>query len=178
MKKKMSILSSIFGVSILGLCSAAAAITDFSGTWVLDHSKSQGPLAQSIWTITQNDKEISISVDDVIQFGPESSGSKRGTKTYKLDGSETTKEATLNSIGVPAPESSHQVRTTEKAKWLDGGKVLELVRLTERGDEKVTEIDRLELTDNGKTLKVKSTSESTSSTIPKRQGGDYIYTKK
>jgi hypothetical protein len=168
----------LFGVFVLGTCAAGAAVTDFSGTWILDRGKSQGSLDQSTWIIKQNEKEISITSDDVVHFASGSSGSKNGTKIYKLDGSETTKEGAMSVLGGANPEPSHQAKIKEKAKWVNDGKVLELIRLTELGDGIFTETVRLELADNGKTLRVQSSSESTSSTMPKRPGGDYVYSKK
>src|SRR5207253_8445152 len=93
---------------------AASAAANFGGTWALDKTKSQGlsPRLQGAdkvtWTITQDDKTISI--DQKVEGGqPPASGGGGGGGTgggggmgggrppgpppaYKLDGSETTLE--------------------------------------------------------------------------------------
>lgn len=76
-------------------------------------------------------------------------GMGMGTATYKLDGSETKVESAGDRGGA----------ATLKAQWKDGGKVLELTNArsfnVQGNDMTRTVKDRWELSDGGKTLKVK-----------------------
>jgi len=179
--KKLAVVCCLIVMPMLGLWAASAAVTDFSGTWVLDPDKSQGLYDESTWTITQDDKQIAVSHFNALHPG----GSMSGTDTYKLDGSETVKEINGHvqvvgpgTDGVPQTLSTILVKLVRNAKWLDDGKALELTRLRVFSDGTLSETDRLELADNGKTLKLQSRSESTSPTMPKQKGGNYIYTRK
>src|SRR5712691_3650618 len=93
----------------LAVLAASAASANFGGTWVLDKTKSQG-LSQRMqgadkvtWTITQDDKTISI--DQKVEGGQPGGGGGGGgggtgggggprppaaPSAHELDGSETT----------------------------------------------------------------------------------------
>ena len=154
-------LMTAFGVAVLA---ASAAAANFAGTWSLDKTKSQG-LSQGmmnaesvIWTITQDDKQISI--DSKVTGGqapatpPAGGGGNRppaGPRTFTLDGKEATSEAMGGT-------------NTTKATWSSDGKTLELssVRAGSRdGQEfKFTTVEKLSLSGDGKTLTVARHSES------------------
>ena len=105
----------------------------------------KAPLPDLAWTITQDDKQISIKPT----AGPED--------VYNLDGTQTITEA----------NDSHPPKTyTRRAKWLNDGKILELTKVSvSRGDvvtKPITLIirDQLELADSGNRLKVYRTVEA------------------
>src|SRR6266571_2246987 len=97
-------LMAAFGLAVLAVSAASA---NFAGTWVLDKTKSQG-LSQRIqgadkvtWTITQDDKTISI--DQKVEGGQPPAGGGGGgmgggrppagpPPAYNLDGSESNME--------------------------------------------------------------------------------------
>jgi hypothetical protein len=154
-------------MTALGLAVVAAsafAPANFAGTWSLDKAKSQGldprmQNAESVtWTITQDDKQISI--DSKVVAGAPAAGAPSGPgggggmgggggrgpagpRVYSLDGKETTTEAQGGS-------------NTTKAKWSSDGKALELssVRTGSRdGNEfKFTTVEKLSLSGDGKVL--------------------------
>ncbi len=121
---------------------------NFTGTWVRDNSKAEGmktPLPGLAWIITQDDRRISIKPT----AGRE--------EVYNLDGTQSITEA----------DDSHPPKTyTRKAKWLNGGKILELTRVSvSRGDIVTKPValivkDQLELEDSGNKLKVYRTVEA------------------
>ena len=148
-------LMTAFGLAVVA--ASAAAPANFAGAWSLDKAKSQG-LSQGmanaesvIWTITQDDKQISI--DSKVTGGqppaggPGSGGGRGGgmggPRTYTLDGKEVTTEATGGN-------------NTTKATWGSDGKTLELssVRTGSRdGNEfKFTTTDKMSLSGDGKVL--------------------------
>src|SRR5260221_8177807 len=122
----------------LAVLAASAASANFGGTWVLDKTKSQG-LSQRMqgadkvtWTITQDDKTISI--DQKVEGGQPAGGGGGGgggngggggprppaaPSAYKLDGSETT-------MDIPMGQATG--KGTFKTTWFGGG--LELSRKT------------------------------------------------
>jgi hypothetical protein len=154
-------LMTAFGLAVLA--ASAAAPANFAGTWSLDKTKSQG-LSQGmmnaesvIWTITQDDKQISI--DSKVTGGQPPAGGAGGggrgggmggPRTYTLDGKEVTAEA---------PGGSN----TTKAAWSSDGKTLELssVRAGSRDgtDFKFSSTDKLSLSGDGKALTVARHSE-------------------
>ncbi len=153
-------------MSALGLAvlAASAASANFAGTWVLDKTKSQG-LSQRMqgadkvtWTITQDDKTISI--DQKVEGGQPAGGGgggggmgggrgPAGPTVYKLDGSETTME-----MG--------QGKSALKATW--AGSALNLSRNstfnTPNGEVTSSETRKLELSGDGKVLTATVHSES------------------
>ncbi|SRR6266436_7239136 len=152
-------LMTAFGLAIVA--ASAFAPANFAGTWSLDKTKSQG-LSQGmmnaesvIWTITQNDKQISI--DSKVTGGQPQAGGPgsgggggmgggrgpAGPRTFTLDGKEATTEAAGGS-------------NTTKTTWSSDGKTLELsaVRTGSRdGQEfKFTTVDKMSLSGDGKVL--------------------------
>jgi hypothetical protein len=149
-------LMTAFGLAILA---ASAASANFAGTWVLDKTKSQG-LSQRMqgadkitWTITQDDKTISI--DQKVEGGQPAGGGggggmgggrpPAGPTTYKLDGSETTTD-------VPFGQTTGKL--TLKATW--AGDALDLSRktifTTPDGERTSTNTQKLSLSADGKVL--------------------------
>jgi len=161
-------------MTALGLAVVAAsafAPANFAGTWSLDKAKSQG-LSQGMmnaesvtWTITQDDKQISIDSKVVAgqpaagatpgPGGPGGGGGRgggpMGPRTFTLDGKEATAEAQGGT-------------NTTKATWSSDGKTLELssVRAGSRdGQEfKFTTTEKLSLSGDGKGLTVARHTES------------------
>jgi hypothetical protein len=134
---------------------ASAATTNFAGTWVLDKSKSDLPgmmanVDSIILVVTQDDKQLKVETKVV------AGGQERPSQifTYNLDGSQTTAET-------PGPRGG---KVTLKAKWLDGGKILELTstrNVSAQGQEfTITTQDHWELTEGGKVLKIHRTTET------------------
>ena len=161
--KKIVLTISMLGAMIFALAVSAAAPANFSGTWTLDKSKSQGldqrmQNAESIqWVITQNDKQISIEskVTGGQNAGGGGGGGMRGggmggPRTYSLDGKETTTEANGGT-------------SSTKATWSSDGQTLELSSTRAgsfNGNEfKATTNDKLQLSSDGKVLTVKRTGE-------------------
>jgi hypothetical protein len=162
-------LMTAFGLAVLA-AGAAAPAASFAGTWSLDKAKSQGlsqgmMSAESVtWTITQDDKQISIDSKLVAgqpaagatpppagPGGGRGGGGPMGPRTFTLDGKEVTAEAQGGS-------------NTTKATWSSDGKTLELssVRTGSRdGQEfKFTTVEKLTLSADGKALTVARHSES------------------
>lgn len=157
------------------LASSAVAPANFAGTWKLDKEKSKGlnPNQQSaesiVWTITQDDKQITI--DSKVTPGQPPAGAPPagappaggpgggggrgggmgGPRTYTLDGKEVSSEAMGASLAM-------------KSSWANEGKTLELssVRSGSRDgtDFKFTTTDKLSLSADGKVLTVERHSES------------------
>jgi hypothetical protein len=134
---------------------AAAAPANFSGTWVLDKTKSEGLPPQMAdlditMTVTQDDKQL--MTETKYTGGAQERPAQKAT--FKLDGSETTTEETGRMAG----------KATRKAKWMDEGKTLELstVRNVTVQDNPVTitQKEHWELADGGKVLKIHRTNES------------------
>ena len=153
-------------MTALGLAVVAAsafAPANFAGTWSLDKTKSQGldprmQNAESVtWTITQDDKQISIDSKVVAgappagaPSGPGGGGGgmgggrgPAGPRVFSLDGKEATTEAQGGT-------------NTTKTTWSGDGKTLELsaVRAGSRdgNDFKFTTVEKLSLSGDGKVL--------------------------
>ena len=155
----------LFAISLLAaltfaLAVSAAAPANFAGAWSLDKTKSQG-LSQRMqgadkvtWTITQDDKTISI--DQKVEGGQPGGGGggtgggmgggrpPAGPTAYNLDGSETTAEITGQMPG----------KSTFKATW--AGSTLELMRKSvlngPNGEVTTSESRKLSLSGDGKVL--------------------------
>ncbi len=147
----------------LAVLAASAASANFGGTWVLDKTKSQGlsPRMQGAdkvtWTITQDDKTISL--DQKVEGGQPAGGGGGGggngggggprppaaPSAYKLDGTETTME-------IPMGQATGKAAL--KATW--SGAALELSRkttfTTPDGDRTSTNTQKLSLSADGKVL--------------------------
>ena len=159
--KKLLLFVSLFSVLSFGFWAVSAAPTNFAGTWVLDKGKSEGlnpgmANAESVtWTITQDEKELTTKPE--VKGGGGGGGGGMGggqAATFKLDGSETTSDVTGRMTG----------KATRKAKWTDGGKMLELNTVI-NGDFNgnsftATTVEHWELADGGKVLKVHRKAES------------------
>ena len=159
-------LMTAFGLAVMA---ASAASANFAGTWNLDKTKSQGldPRMQNaesvVWTITQDDKTISI--DSKVTAGQPPAGAPPGgpgggggrgggmggPRSFNLDGKEVSSEVQGGS-------------NATKATWSSDAKTLELssARTGSRdGTEfKFTTIDKLSLSSDGKILTVNRHSES------------------
>src|SRR5216684_4532816 len=106
--RRLFLIAGLMTALGLAVLAASAAAANFGGTWVLDKAKSQGlsPRMQGAdkvtWTITQDDKTISI--DQKVEGGQAPAGGGGGggmgggrppagpPPAYNLDGSETTME--------------------------------------------------------------------------------------
>jgi polyisoprenoid-binding protein YceI len=151
-------LMTAFGLAVLA---ASAASANFAGTWVLDKTKSQG-LSQRMqgadkvtWTITQDDKTISL--DQKVEGGQPPAGGggggggmgggrpPAGPTAYNLDGKEVTSDLTLGQM---------TGKQTLKTTW--AGDALELSRksvfTTEQGERTSINTQKLSLSDGGKVL--------------------------
>lgn len=150
-------LTTALGLAVVA--ASAFAPANFAGTWALDKTKSQG-LSQGmmnaesvVWTITQDDKQISIESKVTGGQAPAGGGGggggmgggrpPAGPRTFTLDGKEVT---------VEAPGGSN----TTKSTWSGDGKTLELssVRAGSRdGNEfKFTTVDKMSLSADAKVL--------------------------
>jgi hypothetical protein len=152
-------LMTAFGLAIVA--ASAFAPANFAGTWSLDKAKSQGldprmQNAESVtWTITQDDKQISIE-SKVAGGQPPAGGNgggggggmgggrgPGGPRVFTLDGKEVTAEA---------PGGNN----TTKSTWGSDGKTLELsaIRTGSRdgNDFKFTTVEKLSLSGDGKVL--------------------------
>ncbi|MDX6529075.1 MAG: hypothetical protein QOH41_1365 [Blastocatellia bacterium] len=164
MRRLFLIAGLMTGLGLAVVAASAFAPANFAGTWSLDKAKSQGldprmQNAESVtWTITQDDKQISI--DSKVVAGAPAAGAPTGPgggggmgggggrgpggpRVYSLDGKEATTEAQGGS-------------NTTKATWSGDGKALELssVRTGSRdGNEfKFTTVEKLSLSGDGKVL--------------------------
>jgi hypothetical protein len=169
--RKMILTAGLAAALIFTLvASAAAPAANFGGAWTLDKAKSQNlnrrmQGADSVtWTITQDDKKITI---DEKVTGGETAGGGGGTgggggggrgfggpmgpRSYNLDGSDTAFEAG------PA-------KGTRKAGWSSDGKTLELSSKSTfqgpQGEVTSTSSDKLQLSADGKVLTVATHRES------------------
>jgi hypothetical protein len=175
MKRALTICG-LFCALMIGVASVSAQRgANFSGTWELDKAKSQMPQRQAdsiksaTWIITQDDRQIT-SEQKIERVEGAGGGRGRGLGmggplTVKLDGSETTAE-------------SARGKSTSKAKWLNGGKTLEITSVTSgefQGNAyTITSTEHWELADDGRTLRVHRKSESPRGP----QESTYVLTKK
>jgi hypothetical protein len=166
----------LFCALMIGVASVSAQRgANFSGTWELDKAKSQmsqrqaDSIKSATWIITQDDRQIT-SEQNIERVEGGGGGRGRGfgmggPLTVKLDGSETTTE-------------SARGKSTSKAKWLNGGKTLEITSVTSgefQGNAfTITSTEHWELADGGRTLRVHRKSESPRGP----QESTYVLTKK
>ena len=164
MKKAFWIFGLLSAFALVALASSAVKPANFAGTWNLDKEKSQGldqrmQNATVTWTITQDDKQISIDskvtappAEAPPAGGPGGGGYGRGMggpRVYTLDGKEVTAEAGGQMGG----------SNTTKSSWANDGKTLELSSVrTGTGRDgtafKSTSTDKLSLSGDGKVLTV------------------------
>jgi hypothetical protein len=160
---------------LVNALAAPAAPANFAGTWALNKSKSAdlppqwSNLESLTLTVTQDAQQVAVTSE--MKMSPDANaggggggmgggrgrgmgGFPPGTTTYKLDGTETTAEATGGRGGT----------STMKAEWKDGGKTLELKRVSkfnfQGNDVTATTTEDWSLSADGKTLTIKRSSES------------------
>ena len=162
--KKFAISFSIFVMLSAGVMTAFAATPNFSGTWLLDKTKSkdlprQWENVESVtMTVTQDDKQLTVDNkikrnENADQGGGRGMG-MMGVSTFKLDGSENKVETT----------GERAMTSTFKAVPSKDGKTLELDTVR-KGDFQGNEVtfttkETWELSADGKTLTVNRSSES------------------
>ena len=172
MKRAFTVLGLMMALVLVALATSAVAPPSFAGTWKLDKEKSQGldPRLQNaesvIWTITQDDKQISIESKVTAGQPPAGApaggpgtgggggrggGGMGGPRVYTLDGKEVTTEVQGGSSSL-------------KSSWSTDGKTLELASVrtgSREGTEfKFTSSDKMSLSADGKVLTVVRHSES------------------
>jgi hypothetical protein len=83
--KRLFLIAGMMGALALAIVASSMAAANFAGTWALDKAKSQG-LSQRMqgaekvtWTITQDDKTISI--DQKVEGGQPAGGGGGGGGT-------------------------------------------------------------------------------------------------
>ena len=172
MRKAFLITGFMAALVLAVLAVSAAAPANFAGTWTLDKAKSQGlsqgmQNAESVtWTITQDDKQISIDSKTVAGQPPAGAaaggggggrgmgGGMGGPRTFTLDGKEATADAGGQMGGT----------NTTKATSSSDGKTLELSSVRtgsfNGNDFKATTVEKLSLSGDGKVLTVVRHSES------------------
>jgi hypothetical protein len=155
MMKRSVVFLSLFCLLMVGFWSVSAAPANFSGTWSLDKSKSeglQGRMANvdQTWVVTQDAKTFTI--EKSFSGGEQPIPSQKSA--YNLDGSETSMDMTGRMPG----------KAALKAKWQGDGTILELNSVlktnVQGNDVTITTTEHWELADGGKTLKVHRVSES------------------
>jgi len=180
MMKRSLAISGLFFALMVGVAAVSAQKgANFAGNWELDKAKSQLPQRQAdsiksaTWTVTQDDKQLTSEQKIERAEGAGGGGGGRGRGfgmgggrlTVKLDGSETTTE-------------SDRGKTVSKAKWLNGGKTLEITSVTSgefQGNAFTrTTTENWELADGGNTLRIHVKTESQRGP----QESTYVLTKK
>ena len=159
--KRLFLIAGMMGVLALAIVASSVAAANFAGTWNLDKAKSQGLSTRMqgadkvTWTITQDDKTISI--DQKVEGGQPPAGGggmgggrpPAGPTAYNLDGTETSSE-------------NGPAKSTMKATW--SGATLELSRKTvfqgPNGEVTSTTTQKLSLSADGKVLTAVVHSES------------------
>jgi len=169
--KRLFLIAGLVAAFMLLVVAASAQKAGFAGTWSLDKSKSQG-LSTRIqgadkvtWTVTQDDKTVSI--EQKVEGGQPPAGGggagggmgggggrgpggPAGPQSYNLDGKEVT------------TQGQNGGSTSMKSSW--SGSTLELTTVRSgsfnRQDFKATSSDKLSLSGDGKTLTVSRHNES------------------
>jgi hypothetical protein len=164
--KRLFLIAGLMGALALAIVASSMAAANFAGTWVLDKAKSQG-LSQRqqnadkvTWTITQDDKTISI--DSKTEGGQPAGGGgggggggrgPTGPVSYNLDGKEVTGDQTMGQA---------TAKVTSKATW--AGSNLELSRKSvfqgPNGEVTTSSNQKLSLSGDGKVLTAVVHSES------------------
>lgn len=164
--KRLFMIAGLMGALALAIVASSMAAANFAGTWALDKAKSQG-LSQRMqgadkvtWTITQDDKTISI--DQKVEGGQPAGGGgggggggrgPAGPVTYNLDGKEVTADQAMGQA---------TAKVTSKATW--AGSDLELSRKSvfqgQNGEVTTSTAQKLSLSGDGKVLTAVVHSES------------------
>jgi hypothetical protein len=138
-------------IGTLAIPAATAAQTDFTGTWVLDASRSTG-LPEGIehtMTVTQSGDRIEIESNV-----KSAAGERRTADVYALDGAETEFQPVLN-----VQASSTGKRTS---RWSEGRNSFEATeRVTveaPQGEITITAVRKWTLAPDGNTLTIELTS--------------------
>ena len=151
------VLMAVFYI-LLGVAAISAQDKEnFAGSWTLDVSKSKlserSPIESMTMNVSQTDKEISVEIKTVRKPRPEGDirggggmmGSGDATRTYSLDGKETSaddvtlkssweKDGKLKLIqtrSFDGPMGAVTIKTSEKWQLADEGKTLKITRDTE-----------------------------------------------
>jgi len=164
--KRLFLIAGMMGALALAIVASSMAAANFAGTWALDKAKSQG-LSQRMqgadkvtWTITQDDKTISI--EQKVEGGQPTGGGgggggggrgPAGPTTYNLDGKEVTADQAMGQA---------TAKVTSKATW--AGSDLELSRKSvfqgQNGEVTTSNTQELSLSADGKVLTAVVHSES------------------
>jgi hypothetical protein len=164
--KRLFLIAGMMGALALAIVASSMAAANFAGTWALDKAKSQG-LSQRMqgadkvtWTITQDDKTISI--EQKVEGGQPTGGGgggggggrgPAGPTTYNLDGKEVTADQAMGQA---------TAKVTSKATW--AGSDLELSRKSvfqgPNGEVTTSNTQKLSLSADGKVLTAVVHSES------------------
>ena len=152
--KKLLVYCSMVFVVAMAVVAVSAAPADFSGTWVLDPSKStqpQGPGGGGGGGGQGGEVTLDVKQDAKTLTSTRKTPRGEQVTTYNLDGSETTSE-------------TQRGKSTHKAKWQGDGKILEINTVSNfnmQGNEvKITSVSHWELTDGGKALKIHTKTET------------------
>lgn len=149
---RKTMMSGIIAMTLLALMTVTAmAKTDFSGTWVLDTSKSDGlpPGFSQTMTIKQSNDRLEVNIKTTVNGNDE-----EAKDTYLLDGKETDFTPLLGG----RMKASNGKRAS---KWSDDGKsITSIEKSTIEGPNGTTELKATrhwELSADGKTLTVEMT---------------------
>lgn len=187
--RKLLCALSLISALVFALAVQAAAPASFAGTWTLDKSKSQGlnPRVQNAesvsWTVTQNDKTITI--EEKITGGQPGGGSGVGPGGPPPGGAAAGGQGqgagqgggqgrgmgggmggprTFNLDGSETSGETPRGKFVRKATWSSDGKTLDLVTKSTfqgpEGEVTVTTSDKLSVSEDGKTLTVARHSET------------------
>jgi hypothetical protein len=153
--KRLLIFCILVCALVIEVWAAGPAPANFSGTWVLDKTKSEGlagPMAGADITMVVTQDAKQLTTETTYTGGQREIPVQKAT--YNLDGSETTAEMTGRMPG----------KATLKAKWMGDGNILELNSVqnvnVQGNDVTITRQDHWELAEGGKVLKIHRKSES------------------
>jgi hypothetical protein len=162
--RKIIFATALVAAMMFTFAVSAAAPPSFAGTWTLDKSKSQnlGRRQQGadsvVWTITQNDKQLTI--DEKITGGETAGGGPGGGGGGGGRGFGPVGPRSFNLDGSDAAFEMGQAKGIRKATLSSDGKTLELTTKTTFNEQTFTSTDKLQLSDDGKVLTVNSHRES------------------
>jgi hypothetical protein len=141
-------------ITTLAILPATAAQTDFTGTWVLDVSRSEGlpeGMGQSTMTVKQSGDRIEIEIHSQTPMGE-----RQSADVYVLDGKESDYQPILN------VEASATGKRT--ARWSEGRHGFEATETATvqgpQGEMTITSVRKWTLAPGGDALTVELTSRS------------------